>query len=631
MIHPRARHGGQRSRRRAPLAVPVAILAAALGLLAGPVLAGPASAPVLAHSELVSSTPGAGEVVAVSPSELRLVFSEPLAPGLSSLDLLDEQGAAILRGAGLPDPSDPRILVATVPTLATGRYTISWRALSAADGHSTSGFIPFGVGDVPPPESAGGSANNIHIHGGELIVIDLQARAAFYLGMILAFGLAIIASAVVRPVTGTTSVGLVRGIVAALLAVAVGGALLSWTNASAAIIDPIAYLSSGPAGYLLAATIVLGAAAAALAAGLLATGRPAAVVTVGAVAGLVAIVMTAAGGHAAAIGPWAIAAISVHLASAGVWAAGVVALALSVGARSGASPRQLVPRFSALALVAIALLAATGAASSWALTGWVLDLGDAYTQQLLLKIGIAVVALVIGGLNYVDGGRGRGWLGGFGRRVGVEALLAVGVVFVTASLVTGVPPQPSRPIPLEPVAALSATATTPSVTVAIAPGRAGPNALVTTVTPAAPAGSTAEVRLDRLDTTAGETRVPMVATGGNGGSSTFRADVGTLPDGSRWEATTVVADAGGTEVGRGTVRFGLTVDGLSEGVATPPLDPIALFGILVAAAGVLGLGYAIGGGVLPRTEPVTSRLALIGGSLTGIVLGGILVLAPLVT
>ena len=89
-------------------------------LLAGPVLAGPAldrdaGLVAVGHSQLVSSSPGAGEVVATPPTEIRLVFSEPIDPAYTSLDLLDGTGKAILVGAGTADPSDPRTLVAPIP------------------------------------------------------------------------------------------------------------------------------------------------------------------------------------------------------------------------------------------------------------------------------------------------------------------------------------------------------------------------------------------------------------------------------------------------------------------------------------------------------------------------------------
>ena len=51
---------------------------ALLALLAAPALPGAAGGRVLAHAQLVASSPGAGGIVADSPEEIRLIFSEPL-------------------------------------------------------------------------------------------------------------------------------------------------------------------------------------------------------------------------------------------------------------------------------------------------------------------------------------------------------------------------------------------------------------------------------------------------------------------------------------------------------------------------------------------------------------------------
>ena len=43
--------------------------------------------------------------------------------------------------------------------------------------------------------------------------------------------------------------------------------------------------------------------------------------------------------------------------------------------------------------------------------------------------------------------------------------------------------------------------------------------------------------------------------------------------------------------------------------------------ILLLILGVLGLGYALAGGTLPRTLPDASRPAMIGASVAGVALG----------
>src|SRR5438045_8154083 len=108
---------------RAGLAALGALIAGLALVLIGPAVAGPAGA-VFGHSELVSSSPGAGDVVAAAPTQIRLVFSEPIEPRYSALDLLDPVGRTLLLNAGSVDPSDRHVLVAAVPALPDGSYTV---------------------------------------------------------------------------------------------------------------------------------------------------------------------------------------------------------------------------------------------------------------------------------------------------------------------------------------------------------------------------------------------------------------------------------------------------------------------------------------------------------------------------
>lgn len=107
------------------------------------------AAPVLAHAELVESTPADGAVVP-PPSEVVAVFSEALVGDRSSLEVRDAAGAVIARG-GL-DPADPKRLTmrADLPALEPGPYTVRWTAV-ADDGHVERGTFGFQVVEAPSP------------------------------------------------------------------------------------------------------------------------------------------------------------------------------------------------------------------------------------------------------------------------------------------------------------------------------------------------------------------------------------------------------------------------------------------------------------------------------------------------
>ena len=82
-------------KRTRPRLRALAGILAAVAVLVMPALPGGSGARVLAHAQLVASSPGAGAVVPESPDELRLVFSEPLEAQATSLDLADERGATV--------------------------------------------------------------------------------------------------------------------------------------------------------------------------------------------------------------------------------------------------------------------------------------------------------------------------------------------------------------------------------------------------------------------------------------------------------------------------------------------------------------------------------------------------------
>src|SRR5512140_3407215 len=182
------------------------VLLSAAPAIAGPLLDRGAGYVVAAHSELVASSPGAGSVVATPPQELRLVFSEPIDPGYTSLDVLDRNSATILSNAGRPDPADPRVLVAQLPagTIAgSGLFTVQWRTLSAADGHVERGFFTFGVGDVTPAAAAAadaGGTGGLHSgHSAGIVAVEIPGKVLGYGGSMLALGLAILGFLAIRP------------------------------------------------------------------------------------------------------------------------------------------------------------------------------------------------------------------------------------------------------------------------------------------------------------------------------------------------------------------------------------------------------------------------------------------------
>lgn len=94
-------------------------------------LAAPAAAH--AHAALVRSVPGSRAVLTQAPASIDLCFNESIELKFSSITLEDAGGATIPLGK-LQAGSDPKCLVAPIPTIGTGVFTVHYRVLSR-DGH----------------------------------------------------------------------------------------------------------------------------------------------------------------------------------------------------------------------------------------------------------------------------------------------------------------------------------------------------------------------------------------------------------------------------------------------------------------------------------------------------------------
>src|SRR2546427_477964 len=108
-----------------------------------------------AHSILQRSIPSASPSVSPPPREVVLVFSEPVVAGLSPATVVDRQGAVVSQAVAVV--GDGRALAISVGPLADGCFHVGWGVLSATDGHTTSGFLLFGVGERLPAGQAAGT------------------------------------------------------------------------------------------------------------------------------------------------------------------------------------------------------------------------------------------------------------------------------------------------------------------------------------------------------------------------------------------------------------------------------------------------------------------------------------------
>jgi copper transport protein len=169
----------RRRGRLAPLAAPLA----GLWLLA----TGPAAA---AHGVLESSEPAGGSSLERAPAAVTLRFSERPDPGLSTVRVLDSGGRAVPGGPARPVAGRPLELRMPLSGLPAGGYTVSWRIVSAVDGHRTDGVFGFGVGAAGAPQPAASRTVAESPTGPALSPLAVAGRWAWYWGLTLLVGAA---------------------------------------------------------------------------------------------------------------------------------------------------------------------------------------------------------------------------------------------------------------------------------------------------------------------------------------------------------------------------------------------------------------------------------------------------------
>src|SRR5215210_5348341 len=107
-----------------------------------------AASPVAAHAFLKSSDPPANAVLPTTPRSVTLTFTEPLESSYSRAELFDATGAQIPGATSSIGPEPRSMTVQIPPGLSNGTYSLLWRTLSTADGHTAQGYLPFTIGSA---------------------------------------------------------------------------------------------------------------------------------------------------------------------------------------------------------------------------------------------------------------------------------------------------------------------------------------------------------------------------------------------------------------------------------------------------------------------------------------------------
>lgn len=409
---------------------------AALGLLLS------AAQPASAHAVYVRSSPAADARLLRPPAEVQISWSEPIDARFSEIQVLDAAGKRVAVGKTTAG-SDGETLVATLPPIGDGGYTVSWRVLSSVDGHETRGSYAFALGDAPLPELiiAGDSG------GRAPTALELAGRWLGFAGIALVLGGGFF-TLLIAARTTVTRIGFDRLIRFGAIALAVSALVLFVdqiaSQARGDVVGTVTGLLASRQGGLFGLRLL----AAGLAWELARRSRLAPRVRTGGliVAGATAAVAAMLASHAAAAGePVGMLVDLAHLAGVSAWAGTLPYLlvaALGRGRGTAEVRGAMVWRFSLVALGAIAVIVITGSVAAFTRLSLIWDLIETpYGLALSLKIVLLLVALMLGALNlFVHGPRlragdnsARGPLKRTVRiEIGLVALILVAAAFLTA-------------------------------------------------------------------------------------------------------------------------------------------------------------------------------------------------------
>lgn len=436
-----------------------------------------------AHALLERSTPAANAELGTAPATIELWFSEPLEPQFSTAYLVDAAGNQFGRDAASVDTADPTHLTLTLPMLSPNIYTVVYRTLSQADGHEWLGSFPLTVlnpdGTRPVVAQANATSAVDAVAQGEIPgPAAIISRWLALLGALLLLGGLIFQRAVlpknpaldhvkVTAVNGQELWGMLQRAIRLNILIGVSALLLgSWLQwamqafnlgGRGTLLELIVNTRSG--NLLLYRQLL---AVVLLAITVLATGRDPLPAGVGQWLALLlsmAILATfSLGSHAAAASgsSWAILGDFIHLVAVGVWLGGLLLLAAvlwqlhSQPVKTDAKLlRQIVQRFSALAMLAVFMILSSGLFTSLIhLSSWAALWQTTYGWLLLAKIILFGLMLGIALLNHrlvrAQAVTTTVWTSAqyhaFLRQVGGEALVSLVLMLVVAALVQTPPP-----------------------------------------------------------------------------------------------------------------------------------------------------------------------------------------------
>ena len=456
-----------------------------------------------AHATVVSTSPNDGQVVATAPSAVSVRFDEPVQMQFGALRVFSPSGARVDEGSPThPGGRADTVEVALASKLSQGTYTAAWHVISA-DSHPVSGAFTFSIGAA---STTSVSQNTLNAAGSKTVgVLYGIARGTAFGGFALVVGATGFllccwpAGAASRRVQTLIGAGWAALVIATLAVLGLQGPYDGGFGLSRVFDTSVLRTTIGTRlGTALAVRLVLLGVVGTGLAVLLPRIEQASVrlrIVAGAVGAVLAagLAATWAAADHAGVGSQVALALPldvVHVMAMGIWLGGLVVVVAAllrpvrpdgpeVAVMAGA-----VRRFSTIAACCIGALVASGTYQAWRQVGTLGALtGTVYGRLLLIKL--LGVGLLIA-LGYLA----RVWIAHYlagttkpdavavrqlRRSTGVEAVLAAGVLTVTAMLVNAPPARTAFEAPVSTTAAFDTGGPSGkgSVQIYVSPAKAG--------------------------------------------------------------------------------------------------------------------------------------------------------------
>lgn len=603
-------------------------------------------APVHAHANLIRSDPPANSVIASPPHQVTLYFTEQVEPKLTGAALYDSSGKEVDTGYHV-DSADATILIITLPTLPSGVYTVAWHAISAVDGHHTSGSFPFGVGNVTIRVTQ--NAGNPFTFPSPAEVVDrwlnILADTIFLGGSIFALSVWIPTistrrnkpqTVVSRKIESRSALLLTYAMIIGLIATTLSLVLESFTVAGSSSLNVAlgaAYtiLSSTRLGTTWVFRMITLLIAISASTTILKSRKTSKKSWISILAiGLILSLSTSLSSHNAAatnyyplvnlLSDW------IHLVAVGAWIGGLVHLALTIASLRELKGRflgELIRRFSFVAIISVGIIGLTGIYNLLLEVGSLSALySTAYGEILLVKLSIFAIMLTFGAANQfvvydrvveaktnrTNRRQGGMWIKRFKLSLrseialGIIVLLIVGVLTASspaAQSTSATPPNQYVPLVLRGYSVEGV-----NVTVKITPFQVGDNHFDLDFTDAQGAPITnvqsVSVKFKYLDRNVGTSTATAEPNHG-----TYALDGTYLSFAGNWQLEVWAQRSQGYDI---VVPFQIDVPALSERFSELPLSSGANpYGISVDENGVVWFAET-GSGSIGRYDPITGTL-----------------------